>query len=201
MEKLYNIKNTLISLVEQQMANPQCVDTHEMGEVIDMIKDLAEACYYGSIVDAMEKTEREEVYGIGMMDKDYKKRRYYMNDNYFNDNYYYGIGAMDNRKSFNSKHSTDRMSYMDSDLGYNGSDYMGIGAMSEDSKKMGHSPLKRKSYIESKEKHLDQALQMRELEDYAQELTSDLMDMIKDATPEEKQLLQRKVATLATKIV
>jgi len=30
---------------------------------------------------------------------------------------------------------------------------------------------------------------MRELEDYAQELTSDLMDMIKDATPEEKQLL------------
>lgn len=200
MEKLCQIKNNLITLVEQQMLNPQQADTHEMGEVIDMIKDLAEACYYGFIVDAMEKTEREEVYGIGMMDKDYKKRRYYMNDDYFDDNYYYGIDAMDNRKSSNSKRSTDRMSYMDSDLGYNGSDYMGIGAMSEDSKKMGHSPLKRKSYIESKEKHLDQALQMRELEDYAQELTSDLMDMIKDATPEEKQLLQRKIATLATKI-
>lgn len=42
---------------------------------------------------------------------------------------------------------------------------------------------------------------MRELEDYAQELTSDLLEMIQDATPEEKQLLQRKIATLATKIV
>lgn len=200
MEKLCQIKNCLITLVEQQMANPQQADTHEMGEVIDMIKDLAEACYYESIVDAMEKTEKEEIYGIGMIDKDYKKRKYYMNDDYFDDNYYYGIEAMDNRKFSNGKHSSDRMNHMDSDLGYNGSEYMGIGAMSEDSKKMGHSPLKRKSYIESKERHLDQALQMRELEDYAQELTSDLMDMIKDATPEEKQLLQRKIATLATKI-
>ena len=42
---------------------------------------------------------------------------------------------------------------------------------------------------------------MRELEDYAQELTSDLLEMIQDATPEEKQLLQRKIDTLATKIV
>lgn len=79
--------------------------------------------------------------------------------------------------------------------------YYGIGTMDEDNKKMGHSPIKRKSYIESKERHMDQALQMRELEDYAQVLTSDLLEMIQDATPEEKQLLQRKIATLATKIV
>lgn len=147
MKKLCKIKDTLISLVEQQMTNPQCVDTHEMGEVIDMIKDLAETCYYISIVEAMKDKEDNE------------------ESNRQIDTIYYGIGAMD-----------------------------------EDNKKMGHSPLKRKSYIESKERHLDQALQMRELEDYAQELTSDLMDMIKDATPEEKQLLQRKIATLATKI-
>lgn len=75
------------------------------------------------------------------------------------------------------------------------------GGMNDDSKKMGHSPMKRKSYIESKEHHMDQAQQMRELKDYAQVLTSDLLEMIQDATPEEKQLLQRKIATLATKIV
>ena len=148
MKELCRIKDTLINLVEQQMANPQCVDTHEMGEVIDMIKDLAETCYYVSVVEAMEDRE------------DYEE---------------------DNRQ-------TDTM-------------YYGIGAMNEDNKKMGHSPMKRKSYIESKERHMDYALQMRELEDYAQELTSDLMEMIQDATPEEKQLLQRKIATLATKIV
>lgn len=148
MKKLCKIKDTLINLVEQQMTNPQCVDTHEMGEVIDMIKDLAETCYYVSIVEAMEDKEDHE----------------------------------------ESSRQTDTM-------------YYGIGAMNDDNKKMGHSPMKRKSYIESKERHMDQALQMRELEDYAQELTSDLMEMIQDATPEEKQLLQRKIATLATKIV
>ena len=74
MEKLCQIKNTLINLVEQQMANPQQADTHEMGEVIDMIKDLAEACYYGSIIDAMIESKEEEVYGIGMM-KDPRKRK------------------------------------------------------------------------------------------------------------------------------
>lgn len=148
MKKLCEIKDTLINLVEQQMTNPQCVDTHEMGEVIDMIKDLAETCYYVSIVEAMEdKEDREE-----------------------------------------SSRQTDTM-------------YYGIGAMNDDNKKMGHSPMKRKSYIESKELHMDQAQQMRELEDYAQVLTSDLLEMIQDATPEEKQLLQRKIATLATKIV
>ena len=41
---------------------------------------------------------------------------------------------------------------------------------------------------------------MRELEDYAQELTSDLLEMIQDATPEEKQLLKQKIATLSNKI-
>lgn len=148
MKKLCEIKDTLINLVEQQMTNPQCVDTHEMGEVIDMIKDLAETCYYVSIVEAMEDKEEHK----------------------------------------ESSRQTDTM-------------YYGIGAMNDDNKKMGHSPMKRKSYIESKELHMDQAQQMRELEDYAQVLTSDLLEMIQDATPEEKQLLQRKIATLATKIV
>ena len=148
MKKLCKIKDTLINLVEQQMTNPQCVDTHEMGEVIDMIKDLAETCYYVSIVEAMEDKEDHQ----------------------------------------ESNRQTDTM-------------YYGIGAMNDDNKKMGHSPMKRKSYIESKELHMDQAQQMRELEDYAQVLTSDLLEMIQDATPEEKQLLQRKIATLATKIV
>ena len=82
MKKLCEIKDTLINLVEQQMTNPQCVDTHEMGEVIDMIKDLAETCYYVSIVEAMEDKEDHEeshrptdtmYYGIGAMNDDNKK--------------------------------------------------------------------------------------------------------------------------------
>jgi hypothetical protein len=32
------------------------------------------------------------------------------------------------------------------------------------------------------------------------ELTNDIMEMIEDATPEEKQLLRQKITTLSTKI-
>jgi hypothetical protein len=41
---------------------------------------------------------------------------------------------------------------------------------------------------------------MRELEAYMQELTTDITDMIQDASPEEKLMLQQKISTLATKI-
>jgi hypothetical protein len=42
---------------------------------------------------------------------------------------------------------------------------------------------------------------MKELENYVKELSEDLMEMIEGASVEEKQLLQKKLATLATKIV
>jgi hypothetical protein len=41
---------------------------------------------------------------------------------------------------------------------------------------------------------------MQELEDYVHELTNDIIEMIEDATPEEKQLLRQKITTLSTKI-
>ena len=33
-----------------------------------------------------------------------------------------------------------------------------------------------------------------------QELTTDIVDMIRDASPEEKQLMQKKIAALAEKV-
>ena len=41
---------------------------------------------------------------------------------------------------------------------------------------------------------------MQELESYMGELSSDITEMIHDATPEERQLLQKKLTALATKI-
>ena len=55
--------------------------------------------------------------------------------------------------------------------------------------------------MEGKELHHDKAYQMKELEQYMKELSSDITEMITDATPEEKQLLKQKMETLATKIV
>ena len=41
---------------------------------------------------------------------------------------------------------------------------------------------------------------MKELEKYAQELTQDIVDMVKESTPEEKQYLSKKIAALSNKI-
>lgn len=46
----------------------------------------------------------------------------------------------------------------------------------------------------------DKTQQMKELENYMQELSTDITEMIQDASPEEKLMLQQKISTLATKI-
>ena len=41
---------------------------------------------------------------------------------------------------------------------------------------------------------------MKELEKYLQELSTDITEMIQDASPEEKSFLEKKISALATKI-
>ena len=66
--------------------------------------------------------------------------------------------------------------------------------------KEGKSYMSRKTYIESKEMHHDKNVKLKELEKYMQELTSDMVEMIQGASPEEKQLLEKRISALATKI-
>lgn len=54
MKRMKCIKDALLCQVQEQLGNLQAVDAKEMGEVIDMIKDLEEAMYYCTIVEAME---------------------------------------------------------------------------------------------------------------------------------------------------
>ena len=65
---------------------------------------------------------------------------------------------------------------------------------------LGHSPHSRRRYLEAKEHGKDKATQLRELEKYMQELSADIVEMIDDATPEEKQYLEKKLTTLASKV-
>lgn len=66
MNKLCDMKSELLCAAREQMAQGlECVDAAEMGEVIDMIKDIFEAekdCaktkYYKSVVKAMEEGTR-----------------------------------------------------------------------------------------------------------------------------------------------
>jgi hypothetical protein len=142
MEKLIAMKDALVCCAECQMEHLEDTDAEELGEVIDMIKDLEEAIYYHTIVESMKEPHS---YGFK---KHYEKTE---------------------------EHHT------------------------QDSKE-GKSPHFRKAYIESRENHQDKTIQMRELERYMQELTQDVVEMVNDASPEEKQYLSKKVAALASKL-
>jgi hypothetical protein len=52
---MINMKETLMSCIENQLTHLDTVDTKELGEAIDMVKDLSEAIYYCTITKAMEE--------------------------------------------------------------------------------------------------------------------------------------------------
>lgn len=193
MEKLKTIKEQLVSCVQGQMGDLAKVDTKELGEVIDMIKDLAEAMYYCSVTEAMDDAKEHEE----------KRSTYYYMEKYLP---YYPYGR-------EREYDRGRMYYDGGQEGRpqeNGSENSGAGGRNyyEESYPMmplrdereGRSGMRRRMYMESKAMHQDQSKKIQELENYMKELTSDITEMIQDASPEEKAVLQKKVNTLATKL-
>lgn len=57
MERLKHMEEVLMGCVQAQLSH---LDTEELGQAIDMIKDLEQAKYYCSIVKAMEEAEEDE---------------------------------------------------------------------------------------------------------------------------------------------
>lgn len=177
MESLKNIKRTLTSIVEGQMANIAEVDAKELGEAIDMIKDLEEAIYYCTIVKAMEEGSNETYYYT----EPYRMPR--------------GMGGNSNASSGNSSGFNGNSS---GSRYYHEREYYPEEEMRD--YREGRSPMSRRMYMESKEMHHPKEKKMKELEQYMKELSTDITEMIEDASPEERQMLQTKLATLATKV-
>ena len=93
--------------------------------------------------------------------------------------------------------SSGGSSYADGGSSYNA---MYGGAYAERDEREGRSYNSRRMYMEAKDMKRDKATQLRELEKYMQELSQDVTDMIADASPEEKQYLEKKITALASKI-
>ena len=123
MHRMINMKETLMSCIENQLTHLDTVDTKELGEAIDMVKDLSEAIYYCTITEAME-------------DK-------------------YQVGDWE-------EHPVTHME-----------EYMST------------------SDATKKEKHL---------EAYLTEIGDEVSKMLAHATPHEKQMMQQKIAHIASKI-
>ena len=210
MEQLKMIKEQLIAQVQSQMADLKCVDTKELGEVIDMIKDLAQAQYYCKVYEAMEEKEEERP----------ETNNYYYTERY--------LPPMVNYSRDMSRYPGGRMYYGDgggndsSSGGSNGGNSSGTKIYSSRygyepgrseeyyereyplqylrDEREGRSPIKRKMYMEGKSNGSDSNKSMKELESYMQDLTADMMDLLDKASPEEKSIVQKKVNTLASKI-
>ena len=58
-ERLNNIKETLLCAVECEVCELEEADAKELGEVIDMIKDIEEAIYYHTVTEAMHQPTHE----------------------------------------------------------------------------------------------------------------------------------------------
>lgn len=181
MERLKAIKEKLLCALECEMSHLDTADAKEMGEVMDMIKDVEEACYYHSVVEAMEKDDNgEETYRH--LEKYTPYRRYYT------PNGHKPLGRWDNYDGYlweNDMPRDMRKTHIED---------------TPNSKWEGRSPAARRTYMESKEMHKDTKEQMQKLEDYMKELSTDITDMIKDATPQEKTALKQKLNTLVTMI-
>jgi hypothetical protein len=72
-DRLKHMKEILLCAVETQLCELGEVDTKELGEAIDMIKDLEEAIYYCTVTEAMtnpqkiEKRDHHQEYDEGRM--------------------------------------------------------------------------------------------------------------------------------------
>jgi hypothetical protein len=182
MEQLMQMKEMLIGCVQGQMTHLDSVDTKELGEAIDMIKDLSEAIYYCTVTEAMEKKDKEsyhETMYYPVMYGDDRKEDWMRGRMYYDGN----GGSSSSSNGTGTRHYSERE----------------IGPTMRDQRE-GRSPMSRKNYMESKEMHKDKTVQMQELDKYAQELASDLVEMVEGASPEEKQYLSNKIAALAAKI-
>lgn len=178
MERLKAIKECLIAQVQAQMSNLECVDSEELGEVINAIHHLEEALYYASVTKAMKEASEEE--------RDEVLMRYYPID-------------MRRRPSRNMlerrRYDAGEMMYYTDDGKYDHYDT---------DKQLYHKGEQvdeaKGKYLKSKTSNSDKVSQMNSLEKYLQELASDMAEIVDGCSPEEKTLIHKKLTGLAAKL-
>lgn len=205
-KRLQHMKESLVSCVENQLTHLESVDTKELGEAIDMIKDLEEAIYYCTITKAMnEKGEEKEEYYSQKQYRDMDRgigRMYYEDPRYMGGNDTYRQYSSNGGQSNNGS-SSGNSNNSSSSQGQSGGSSRQYSEKEYDimrDRREGKSPMSRRTYMEAKESHSDKAHQMKELENYMQELTQDVVEMVEGASAEEKQYLSKRVAALANKL-
>lgn len=184
------------------------VDTSEMGEVVDMIKDLAEAEYHSIISKAMKKAdEEEEEYDkelLRSLKAEYGEesgRRYYDQYRYANGRFApKGKGTYrrgyEEPPYYHMYPEAEHMRDMDRDYGKM--------YYTEPMNESGYDRAKR-NYTETKEMHSgttpeDKEQRMKALDKYIKTVTNEIIKIVSDnATTEEKSLIKNNMNNLMSK--
>ena len=92
-KRMYCMIEKLAECAEKQFdAGIENIDTSEMGQVVDMMKDLAEAMYYRELTKAMQEFDAEDV--MEMIDRYGDGRKFY-------DHYRYADGRFAPKRTRN----------------------------------------------------------------------------------------------------
>ena len=154
------------------------IDPCEMGQVTDMMKDLAEAMYYRTLMKAMEESSADET--MEMFDE---PPYWHMTPEMYRE--------MEQDRDMD-RHS-GKMYYTEPTIAAD-------GGMRD--RREGKSGMSRRSYMESKELHKGNTpeAKMHDLEKYMKELSEDMAELISDMTPEERTMTKSKLSTLVSKM-
>lgn len=167
----------------------QNVNTAEMGMVVDMLKDMADALYHLTTVDAMNEysEDAEERYYTEKSRKRARMPEYDMSVEDYRD--YEPMRDMDRRRG--------RMYYTEPM-----NENMGNG--NRDARE-GKSGMSRKGYMESKELHnsgseADKMRNRQELEKWIDDIGTDVKSALGEMSPEERTVMRQKLTNLSNAI-
>ena len=205
-------------------------DLVELGMWTDIIKDLVCYDKDKKIIEAMDEAEEsEEAMKYIEMYEDYPERRGYRGQRRDSRGRYMSSRRMGYEEphiltaDMYHDYTPEMLRDMDRESGrmyYSGSGSQGgmnsgkssggsmggsrgyseSGSQSGRDSREGRSGQSRRSYMESKEMGKDKQEKMKSLEEYLKELSTDVTEMISDASPEEKSMLKNKMSVLMQKI-
>lgn len=192
------------------------IDNFE-GQMLDDLKDWTEIAKNIAkfdkdykIVEAMEKSEEnEEIMEMLERYEDYPDRRFYDHYRYKN-----GRFAPKGKGTYRRGYEEPPYYFQTPDM-YHEWDMLGDAEKRRDLDRMGGrmyytEPMSgydkaKRHYTESKEMHkantpADKEQKMKDLETYLKELSSDVVGIFEEATPEERTMLKAKITTLLQKM-
>lgn len=218
------------SQLNGNIENVDAKELGEVADIAKDMAELMELCseaeYYHAITEAMEKNSDEE--NRMQMDKYLPESRYYndgmrggmnppangRNNEQNNGRYYMPIPGPDDmygwedpvmmRRGMMPHYYTDMNTNMNGtnissmDRG-NNSRPMNSEQYMRDAKE-GRSGITRRTYMDMKENGADKADKVKEIKQWANDFTEDVMEMLENASPEEKTTMKQHLTQLVQKI-